>query len=53
MLLFWALMFFAVFINTVTSRALAKFKGIVPILHLFGFFAVMVPLVYFGPHGDA
>ena len=53
MLLFWAVMFFAVFINSVTSKALARFEGVILVLHLFGFFAVLVPLVYLGPHGDA
>ena len=53
MLLLWAVMFFAVFINSVTSRALARFEGVILIVHLFGFFAVLIPLVYYGPHGDA
>ena len=53
MLLFWAVMFFAVFINSFTSRALARFEGVILIVHLFGFFAVLVPLVYLGPHGDS
>lgn len=53
MLFFWAVVCFAVFINTVTSRALANFEGIILVLHLFGFFAVLIPLVYFGPHSDA
>ena len=52
MLLFWAVMFFAVFINSVTSRALARFEGVILVVHLFGFFAVLIPLVYLGPHGD-
>ncbi|KAL8786251.1 MAG: hypothetical protein Q9195_008275 [Heterodermia aff. obscurata] len=52
MLLFWAVMFFAVFINSVTSRTLARFEGVILVVHLFGFFAVLIPLVYFGPHGD-
>ena len=52
MLLFWAVTSFAVFINTATSRALAKFEGMILVLHIFGFFAVLIPLVYFGPHGD-
>lgn len=52
LLLFWALVMFSLVINTVTSRALAKFEGAILILHLFGFFAVLIPLVYFGQHGD-
>ncbi|KAI9711309.1 MAG: hypothetical protein M1820_002296, partial [Bogoriella megaspora] len=53
MLLFWAIMFAALLVNTGTNRALARFEGIILILHLFGFFAILIPLVYLGPHGDA
>ena len=52
MLMFWAVIFFAVFINSVTSRALARFEGVSLVLHIFGFFAVLIPLVSLGPHGD-
>ena len=52
MLLFWAVVFFAVLVNAVSSTALARFEGLVLVLHLIGFFAVLIPLVYFGPHGD-
>ena len=52
MLLFWAIILFAVTINSFNSRTLARFEGIILILHLFGFFAVLIPLVYLGPHGD-
>ncbi len=53
MLLYWAVILFAVFINTIASRTLAKFEGVVLILHIFGFLAVLIPLVYLGPHSDA
>ena len=53
MLLFWAIMFFALLINTLTNRALARFEGVILLLHLFGFFAVLVPMIYLGQHGDA
>ena len=53
MLLYWAVIFFSVFINTVARAVLAKFEGLVLMLHLFGFLAILIPLVYFGPHGDA
>ena len=49
----WAVLFLAVFINSVTSQVLAKFEGVILILHLFGFFAVLIPLVYLGPLGNA
>lgn len=51
-LLMWAVMSFAVAINSTTSQILAKFEGLVLILHLVGFFCVLIPLVYFGPHGE-
>ncbi|GAB1319326.1 polyamine transporter tpo5 [Madurella fahalii] len=52
-LILWAIMLFAVFMNSTTSQALAKFEGLVLMLHLAGFFGVLVPLVYFAPHNDA
>ena len=52
LLLYWAVILFAVFINTALSRALAIFESFVFVLHIFGFLAVLIPLVYFGPHGD-
>ncbi|KAK4216303.1 choline transport protein [Rhypophila decipiens] len=52
-LLLWAVMLFAVVINSTTSRALARVEGLVLILHLAGFFGVLIPLVYFTePHND-
>ncbi|KAH6886871.1 amino acid/polyamine transporter I [Thelonectria olida] len=52
-LLFWAIFFFAVFINTLVSSALPKFEGLILMLHVLGFFAILIPLVTLGPHGDA
>jgi choline transport protein len=52
-LLFWAVIFFAVFINTVVSNLLPKFEGLILILHILGFFAVLIPLVVLGPHGNS
>ena len=49
----WAFLFLAVLIDSVISRALAKFEEVTLILHLFGFFAVLIPLVYLAPYGDA
>jgi len=45
-LLIWAAMLFAVFMNATTGKALAKFEGVLLILHLAGFFGVLIPLVY-------
>lgn len=49
-LILWASMIFAVVLNSITGRVLARFEGLVLILHLAGFFGVLVPLVYFVPH---
>ncbi|KAJ2992806.1 hypothetical protein NUW58_g2040 [Xylaria curta] len=53
LLFFWAILAFAVFINTVASKTLAHFEGLILVLHIFGFFGVLIPLVYLSPHGDA
>lgn len=52
-LLLWASIAFAVFFNTIISNALPKVEGLVLILHVLGFFAILVPLVYLSPHGSA
>ncbi|KAI0968715.1 putative GABA permease [Xylaria arbuscula] len=44
---------FAIFINTVVSKMLAHFEGLILVLHILGFFSVLIPLVYLSPHGDA
>lgn len=51
-LIIWAATLFAVMVNSTTSRAIAKFEGAILILHLAGFFGVLVPMVYFAPHND-
>ncbi|KAH6949611.1 amino acid/polyamine transporter I [Fusarium avenaceum] len=52
-LLFWAILAFAVFINILVSSALPKFEGLILILHVLGFFAILIPLVILGPHQDS
>lgn len=52
-LLFWATVLWAVLINSVISSLLPKFEGLILVLHIFGFFAILVPLVFLGPHADA
>ncbi|TVY61355.1 Choline transport protein [Fusarium oxysporum f. sp. cubense] len=52
-LLFWAIFGFAVFINTLVSSVLPKFEGLILILHILGFFAILIPLVTLGPHASA
>ena len=52
-LLCWLVLAVAVFINTVVSGLLPMIEGLILVLHVLGFFAVLIPLVYLAPHGDA
>lgn len=49
-LLTWAATVLAVAFNTVLSMALPKVEGMVLILHVLGFVAILIPLVYLAPH---
>ena len=51
-LLFYAIIAFALFVNTYLGRILPKIEAIVFIVHILGFFIVLIPLVYFGPHAS-
>ena len=48
----WAIVAFAIFVNTTASKALAHFGRLALVLHILGPFAILIPLVYLGPHGD-
>ncbi|MCJ1358756.1 MAG: hypothetical protein MMC33_008756 [Icmadophila ericetorum] len=52
-LIFWAAIIFAIFINTVVSHILPKIEGFILIMHCLGFFAILIPLLYYAPHNDA
>src|SRR3954468_15533665 len=52
-LLLWAVIFFAVVINVVVSSMLSKFEGLILILHIVGFFAVLISMITLAPHSDA
>ena len=52
-LLYWAVIACAVFVNTVVSSWLPKFEGFILILHVLGFFAILFPLIILGPHASA
>lgn len=45
-------MIFTIFVNTVGSL-LPKFERFVLMLHVVGFFAILLPLAIFGPHQSA
>ncbi|KAI1105608.1 putative GABA transporter [Jackrogersella minutella] len=50
LLIMWAAIALAVLVNSTTGRFLARLEGLILILHLVGFFGILVPLVYFSPH---
>jgi choline transport protein len=52
-LLLIAIMFLVFLANAFGSKLLSLVEGFVLVLHLCGFLAVLVPLVYFSPHGSA
>ena len=52
-LLFWASTVFTIFMNTIVGKFLPKFEGSILIIHILGFFAILLPLVILGPHQDA
>lgn len=51
-LICWAVIAVAVFINTVLSGLLPMIENLVLVVHVLGFVAVLVPLVYLSPHGS-
>ena len=52
-LLLWAVVFVAVIINTIISNLLPMLEGLILIIHVLGFFAIMIPLVYMSSHGSS
>ncbi|MCJ1388133.1 hypothetical protein MMC18_000978 [Xylographa bjoerkii] len=52
-LLLWAMIFFCVFFNTTLGNFLPHVEGLGLVLHIVGFFAIMVPMIYLAPHGSA
>ena len=51
-LLYWAVMVFTVFINVLASTVLPKFEGFILVLHIVGYFAILLPLLVLGEHQD-
>ncbi|KKA18756.1 Amino acid transporter [Rasamsonia emersonii CBS 393.64] len=49
-LLYWAIIAFTVFINVISSGLLPKFEGLILVLHILGFFAILIPLAYLAEH---
>lgn len=47
-MVYWAVMAVAIIINAYTSKILPKLESFILVLHIMGFFAVLIPLVYVG-----
>jgi choline transport protein len=52
-LLFYMMIFLSLFFNTYLVKQLPKIEGLILIIHIAGFFGVLIPLVYLAPHGSA
>ena len=52
-LLMWAVMVVVFLVNAIGSKLLSLVEGFVLVLHLSAFLAVLVPMVYYSPHGSA
>ena len=48
-----ALVFFSLFINTILARNLPSIEGVILVLHVFGFVAILVPLWVLAPLSSA
>lgn len=52
-LISWAVVLVCVFFNTVVGSLLPKVEGSFMMLHVLGFFAILIPLVYYAPKATA
>lgn len=52
-LLFWGVVLLSFSINSAIGSLLAKFEGLVLVVHIFGFFAILLPLALLSEHGDS
>lgn len=51
-LLLFAVIFLAMFFNTYLAKHLPKVEGAVLILHILGYFGILITLTYLAPHGN-
>lgn len=49
----WAILAVAIFVNVVVASSLPFIEGCVLAVHVMGFIAVLIPLIYLSPHGTA
>ena len=52
-LLFYAMLAFALFINTYLGRLLPQIEIVMFLFHILGFFGILIPLVHLAPHQPA
>ena len=52
-LLFWSAIGFAVFVNAIIGRLLPKVEGLILVVHILGFFGVILPLIFYGQDQNA
>lgn len=52
-LLLYATLVVAILATTVIGTLLPKLESILLVIYILGFFGILVPLVYLGPHGSA
>ena len=52
-LLFYTIIIVALFVNTYLARQLPKIEAMVLIIHVMGFFGILVPMVYLAPQSNA
>ena len=52
-LLLIAMILFSIFFNSFAAKYLPMVEGLILVLHIFGFFAIMIPLWALAPRNDA
>ena len=52
-LLLYAIMLIALIFNTILARQLPNIESAILVLHIIGFFAILIPLTVLAPHGSA
>lgn len=52
-MIYWGLIAFCVFVNTGATWLLPRFEGVILVVHILGFFGILIPLITLGPHASA
>jgi choline transport protein len=52
-LLAWAVIAVCIFVNTVVAGLLPLLEGLILLVHVLGFVAILIVLLYLSPHGSA